>query len=102
MAGKIEFSRNIDSKCKDLIKRLLNADKTKRLGCMKGGPEEVKKHKWFRGVDWQGVLRREIPPPWIPEMKNQEDTNNFDKYPESMEEPKAPTAQQQKDAFIGF
>jgi len=46
---------------------------------MKAGPEEVKKHKWFKGVDWNQVLKREIPPPWTPDIINQDDTNNFDK-----------------------
>jgi len=91
-----------ESKCKDLIRRFLTADKTKRLGCMKAGPEEVKKHKWFKGVDWNQVLNRQIPPPWIPEVINQDDTHNFDKYPESLEEPRIPSTQQQRDAFVGF
>ena len=32
LAGKIEFPRQFDSKAKDLIKKLLTHDRTKRLG----------------------------------------------------------------------
>ena len=31
----------------DLIKKLLTADLTKRLGNLKAGADDVKKHKWF-------------------------------------------------------
>ena len=33
--NKIEFPRNIDAVAKDIIKKLLVHDRTKRLGCMK-------------------------------------------------------------------
>ncbi|CAH0478130.1 unnamed protein product [Peronospora belbahrii] len=41
--GKVEFPKHIDSKAKDLIKKLLSQDRTKRLGCLRGGSEDVKK-----------------------------------------------------------
>merc|ERR1712028_293196 len=48
LAGKIEFPRHFDVHAKDLIKKLLTADRSKRLGNLKAGAEDVKKHKWFR------------------------------------------------------
>lgn len=45
LAGKIEWSRQIDPVAKDLIKKLLVQDRTKRLGNMKvrmGGEKEGK------------------------------------------------------------
>ena len=45
LAGKFEFSRHIDTVARDLIKKLLVQDRTKRLGCMKGGAEDVMNHK---------------------------------------------------------
>ena len=58
---------------------------TKRYGCGIKGVEAVKRHKWFRGVDWAMVLRREIPPPWVPEIKSIDDTHFFDNYPDSVD-----------------
>jgi len=49
-------------------------DKNKRLGCSSRGPEEVKLHKWFRGVNWNMVDEKKIPPPWTPDLGNQFDT----------------------------
>ena len=45
LAGKIEFPRHFDVHAKDLIKKLLTADRSKRLGNLKGAAEDVKKHK---------------------------------------------------------
>ncbi len=45
-------------------------------------------HKWFRGVDWDAVFNRDIPAPWTPFLKNNEDVSWFEKYPDSKEQPK--------------
>lgn len=88
LAGKIEFPKLFNKEgrpqwCKDLIKKLCCVDKTKRLGCSTRGAEEVKLHKWFRGVNWQKVEDKQIPSPWFPKMDNEFDTQCFDKYPDS-------------------
>jgi protein kinase A len=41
------------------------------------------RHKWFRGVDWEAILEKRIPTPWIPLVKDPYDVQWFDKYPES-------------------
>lgn len=94
--GYYEFPPYIESKARDLIKAFLTADKTIRLGCNKKGPDDVKAHKWFKGVDWDIVASREIPPPWIPKVRNNTDTQYFEKYPDSVETPSVPTKAQQE------
>lgn len=64
----------------------MTADRTKRLGNLRGGSEDVKKHKWFRGVDWQGLYDKQIQAPIIPPYQHPGDTSNFEKYPEPTEE----------------
>jgi len=49
----------------DLIKKLLTADPSKRLGV--NGAQEVKNHPFFKGFSWGDVKERE--PPIIPFMK---------------------------------
>lgn len=68
---------------KDLLKRLLVGDRTKRLGNLKGGPEDIKRHKWFRGVDWIGLLEKTVRAPIIPKYRHPGDTGNFEKYPDT-------------------
>jgi len=84
IAGIIEFPRFFDVKAKDLIRKLLNPEISFRMGVNDDG-ESVKKHKWFRGVDWDEVFGRDIPAPWIPVLKNEEDCSWFEKYPDSKE-----------------
>lgn len=44
--------------------RLLERNREKRLG--RGGSEEVKKHPFFRDLEWEALLERRAPAPWIP------------------------------------
>ena len=45
LEGKIKFPWH-STALKDLIKKLLTADLTKRLGNLKGGADDIKRHKW--------------------------------------------------------
>jgi serine/threonine protein kinase len=47
LAGRIQFPRYFDRHAKDLIRKLLTADITKRLGNLKNGADDIKNHKWF-------------------------------------------------------
>ncbi|KAF9962733.1 hypothetical protein BGZ70_007941 [Mortierella alpina] len=82
LAGRIYFPAHIDPVAKDLVKKLLTADRTKRLGNLKDGSDDIKNHKWFRGVDWQGLLDRTVVAPIVPPYVHPGDTGNFEKYPE--------------------
>lgn len=82
LAGKLVFSSTIDPYAKDLVKRLLTADRTKRLGNLKNGSIDVKNHRWFKGVDWDGLLARKIGAPIIPKVGGLDDTRNFESYAE--------------------
>jgi hypothetical protein len=42
-----------------IMLKLLEKDPSKRLGT-KGGAAEIKSHPFFRGTDWNKILRREI------------------------------------------
>ena len=85
LEGRIEFPAHFDVAAKDLLKKLLTADRTKRYGCLKDGALDVKKHKWFSKSisNWKNVYRRKLKPPYVPGFKSADDTSCFDKYPES-------------------
>jgi serine/threonine protein kinase len=102
LAGKIDFPRHFDVNATDLIKKLLTADRTKRFGCLKAGADDIKKHKWFKGVDWAKVYARKVKPPYVPAFKAPDDTSNFDKYPDSEEDVSAPLVGKDKEAFKDF
>ena len=50
LSGKLEWPRHVEMTAKDLVKRLLVHDRTKRLGNMKAGAEDVKKHRSISGI----------------------------------------------------
>jgi serine/threonine protein kinase len=54
----------ISEECQDLITQLLVKDPEQRLGT-KLGAEDIKKHPFFRGINW-ALLRHETPP-YIPQ-----------------------------------
>ncbi|ETN68144.1 camp-dependent protein kinase catalytic subunit [Anopheles darlingi] len=85
LSGKIEWSRHTDPIAKDLVKKLLVLDRTKRLGNMKNGAEDVKRHRWFKHLDWNVVIRKQLKPPIVPKfvVDGDGDTSNFDDYPET-------------------
>ncbi|KAJ3409557.1 hypothetical protein CcCBS67573_g00564 [Chytriomyces confervae] len=86
LAGKLVFPAHFDVNAKDLIKRLLTADRTKRLGNLQRGSDDIKKHRWFRGVDWNGLLMKGVDAPIVPIVAHAGDARNFELYPELAEE----------------
>lgn len=64
----------------DLIRKLLNSDRTGRLGGAKEDAGEVKSHVWFADVNWAEVRDRKVQPPIIPKIAHTGDTSNFDDY----------------------
>jgi len=102
LAGRIDFPRHFDVKAKDLIKRLLTHDRAKRFGCLKHGAEDLKKHKWYKGIDWDVMLNRGIPTPFVPNVKSMDDTSMFDRYPESTEGSAPTIASKDQALFDGF
>ena len=46
---------------KDLLRKLLEKDPDKRFGVF--DKEEIKKHPFFKGIDWEKLIKKEINPP---------------------------------------
>jgi len=57
--------------------QLLNRNPKHRLGA-KGDAAELKAHPFFEGINWDALLRKEIPPPFKPVLKSESDVSNFD------------------------
>ncbi|ODO10449.1 hypothetical protein I350_01044 [Cryptococcus amylolentus CBS 6273] len=67
-------------------------------GLGKDGVEEIKRHAWFRGIDWDNLHRKK--PPYSPDLYTDDDTRHFDE--DIPGEPLAPpgTAQDSKDPLL--
>lgn len=60
LSCKIDWPRQMDAVAKDLLKKLLVPDRTKRLGNMKNGGEDIRRHRWFKHLDWDDVYNRKL------------------------------------------
>jgi len=103
LAGKINFPRHIDAQAKDLICKLLTADRTKRFGCLRGGAMDIKSHPWLHSIEWNNLYAKKIKPPFVPPYKAPNDTSNFDRYPDSRESKMvAPLKEHEQALFADF
>ncbi|XP_016138274.1 serine/threonine-protein kinase N2-like [Sinocyclocheilus grahami] len=58
--------------------QLLRRNPERRLGAGERDAEEVKRHPFFRSIDWAALLAKKIRPPFVPTIKGCEDVSNFD------------------------
>ncbi len=70
LKGVVNFPDKVTGPMKDLIKALLTKDQTRRLGVLKGGTEDVMKHRFYTGFDWGGLLNMQKRAPFEPQPVN--------------------------------
>jgi len=75
---KFPEEAKLSPEAKDLISKLL-CNVNQRLGSK--GAYEIKAHPWFEGTDWDRIYQMEAA--FIPEVKDELDTQNFEKFDES-------------------
>ncbi|XP_078464601.1 protein kinase C epsilon type-like [Lampetra planeri] len=63
-----------------ILRDFMTKNPNKRLGCVvtQGGEEAIKRHSFFREIDWDLLEQRKIRPPFKPRIKTKRDVNNFD------------------------
>ena len=75
---KLALPYYLSSDAKDLLTRLLRKDPKKRLGAvMPRDLEAIKKHRFFRHIDWRKLAAREVEPPIQPLITDPELAENF-------------------------
>jgi len=74
MHAKLEVPDSLDEATKSILIGLLERDPNKRLS----DPAAIKAHPYFKGLDWDQLLRKEITPPFIPPVKSKEDVSMVD------------------------
>ncbi|XP_056332067.1 serine/threonine-protein kinase Sgk2b isoform X2 [Danio aesculapii] len=87
-ADRLEMLRNIiyqplalkagvSSAARDLLKRLLNRDRAKRLGA-KRDLIELQSHAFFSPIQWDELAAKKIQPPYVPVLSGPGDLTNID------------------------
>ena len=62
-----EMPADWTEQCADFINRLIVKDPSQRLGSS-DGIAELKRHKWMQSIDWKKLERKQIEPPFIPNV----------------------------------
>ncbi|KAL0228313.1 hypothetical protein RCL1_004456 [Eukaryota sp. TZLM3-RCL] len=100
VSGVITFPSHFDAVTKDLIRRLLTPEPSRRLGNLRGGITDIMNHRFFRSINWKMLLEKQYTPPIIPNVKGPDDCSKFDVYEE---EPVASTlTEEQQQLFADF
>ncbi|XP_028827925.1 serine/threonine-protein kinase N1 isoform X1 [Denticeps clupeoides] len=75
---EVRYPRFLSVEAISIMRRLLRRNPERRLGSSEKDAEEVKKQPFFRNVDWEALLLRKLPPPFVPSVGGAEDVSNFD------------------------
>ncbi|KAI1717181.1 protein kinase domain-containing protein [Ditylenchus destructor] len=78
LKGRLSMPPYLSPEARDLIKRLLKRHTETRLGAGPDDADEIKQHLFFRHLDWGKVYRRELEPPYKPNITSDEDVSLFD------------------------
>ena len=65
----------VSPEAQDLIVKLLNKDRTQRLGA--NGIDEILAHPWFADLNMEQLIAKQLTPPYVPRVT--EDLAYFDK-----------------------
>lgn len=61
--GTLKIPRTISDDAMDILVSLLNRNANKRLGATKEDADDIKRHPFFKGINWDDVLNRRLPVP---------------------------------------
>uniref|UniRef100_A0A182NTB8 cGMP-dependent protein kinase n=1 Tax=Anopheles dirus TaxID=7168 RepID=A0A182NTB8_9DIPT len=83
----VNFPKHMSRAAVSLIKRLCRDVPSERLGYQRGGVQDIKKHKWFQGFDWDGLIALTLKSPLQPNLRGPLDMSNFDIFPKDLDIP---------------
>ncbi|KAJ6655827.1 hypothetical protein lerEdw1_004691 [Lerista edwardsae] len=75
---EVRYPRFLSTEAISIMRRLLRRNPERRLGAGEKDAEDVKKHHFFRLIDWNALLAKKVKPPFVPIIRGREDVSNFD------------------------
>jgi protein kinase A len=78
---------SMNDQAQDLIQRLIVRRQTNRFGCLARGDMDIRDHAWFNVINVEKLLKKKIPAPWVPRIKDPLDASHFDSYRHVENEP---------------
>ncbi|XP_028458257.1 serine/threonine-protein kinase N2 isoform X2 [Perca flavescens] len=74
----VRYPRFLSPESVSLIQKLLQKTPEMRLGAGEEDASEIKRHKFFQGMDWGALLAKKMKPPFLPVVRALKDVSNFD------------------------
>jgi tRNA A-37 threonylcarbamoyl transferase component Bud32 len=75
LKGHVDCPSHFEASACGFIGELLEKDRDKRLGCSKNGVEDIQRHRWFGDTDFEALLSRAVPPPYVPGVEGPDDVS---------------------------
>ncbi|XP_036204154.1 serine/threonine-protein kinase N2 isoform X3 [Myotis myotis] len=75
---EVRYPRFLSTEAISIMRRLLRRNPERRLGAGEKDAEDVKKHPFFRLIDWSALMDKKVRPPFVPTIRGREDVSNFD------------------------
>ncbi|KAI7904067.1 kinase-like domain-containing protein [Cokeromyces recurvatus] len=82
LEGNITWPNHMSPEAKDLIQNLLKTKPSERYGNLKDGSDDIKNHSWFKDINFENLVTRNVTAPFIPELNHDGDTRCFAYYEE--------------------
>jgi len=76
--GELRFPSYVSAEAMSLLEGLLTREVEKRLGSGPDGSNEVKRHVFFNGIDWEKLEKKGVDAPFKPKVKSETDTSQID------------------------
>ena len=68
----INWPKNADKVCKNLISKMLVFEANMRISI-----SDIKRHQFFKDINWKDAEQKKLYPPFIPELEDQFSLKNF-------------------------
>ncbi|XP_059544903.1 serine/threonine-protein kinase N2 isoform X1 [Myotis daubentonii] len=75
---EVRYPRFLSTEAISIMRRLLRRNPERRLGAGEKDAEDVKKHPFFRLIEWSALMDKKVKPPFVPTIRGREDVSNFD------------------------
>jgi serine/threonine protein kinase len=70
--SELKFPAYISVSAKALLTGLLTRDPKRRLG---NTEEDIRKHPWFKGINWDALIKKQVSAPFVPKVHGKDDVN---------------------------
>jgi len=74
LSSELRFPPEMSGDCRSFLSGLLERDPAKRMD-----GDDVMKHPWLSSIDWEKLLKKQIPAPWKPPVSSASDTTQIDR-----------------------